>query len=380
MQCPRCGSPNFDETCGCAGCGLKPPASEETTADTTSPTDRRLIPFPPQKDLEDFPLSRRHSALPKVDLPLFPVTSPSREAQADEESSRLLWREELEAKLRQYRARRGENKKEPARRNKEADSLVPTPTLGSSKRSLAEALSQLDEQLQREITAGPGEGTEPLGPVLDPLIQDIELDMDPPPTLPKNFELPASVQRIKQQRQSPRRSDLFQQSLLFEAPAQLRCPGVGIDRIALPIPAASPRTRFAAALLDLLIVGGIELSFVLIVFALARLFQMSLYLAPRSVKVALLGGLILMLGYLFFFISLTQKTPGMRCFDLTLINFAGEPIKFKETALRTAGYVVSAGSLLLGFLWVLFDVDALTWHDRISRTYPIHSPHLTSDL
>jgi len=33
------------------------------------------------------------------------------------------------------------------------------------------------------------------------------------------------------------------------------------------------------------------------------------------------------------------------------------------------GYVLSAGTLFLGFLWVLWDEDALSWHDRLSRTY-----------
>lgn len=379
MQCPQCGSPNIDETSGCAVCGLGPATSEKTAAPAVSPNDRNLIPFPPKKVQEEFSLSRRDSAVPKVDLPLFPVAAPAGEVPTDEEKTRLLWREELETKLRQYRARRGGNKKEPLQENEESNFLVRTPPAAASKPPQVEAPSPPDEPLRRQSKTELHEGVEKPDPALAPPIQDIELDMDPPPTLPKNFELPASVQRIKQQRQSPRRSDLFQQSLLFEAAAQNRELGAGADRLVLPVAAASPRTRFAAALLDLLIVGGIELFFVLIVFSLARATQLSLHLAPRSLIVGLSGGLILMLGYLFFFIALTQKTLGMRRLDLTLINFAGEPVNLKESALRTAGYVVSAGSLMLGFLWVLFDIDALTWHDRISRTYPIHSHHLTSD-
>jgi len=37
--------------------------------------------------------------------------------------------------------------------------------------------------------------------------------------------------------------------------------------------------------------------------------------------------------------------------------------------LRAAGYLLSAGTLFLGFLWALWDEDGLTWHDRLSRTY-----------
>jgi uncharacterized RDD family membrane protein YckC len=37
--------------------------------------------------------------------------------------------------------------------------------------------------------------------------------------------------------------------------------------------------------------------------------------------------------------------------------------------LRSAGYLLSAGTFFLGFLWALWDSDELTWHDRLSRTY-----------
>jgi uncharacterized RDD family membrane protein YckC len=37
--------------------------------------------------------------------------------------------------------------------------------------------------------------------------------------------------------------------------------------------------------------------------------------------------------------------------------------------LRASGYVLSAGTFFLGFLWAMWDEDELTWHDRISHTY-----------
>jgi hypothetical protein len=37
--------------------------------------------------------------------------------------------------------------------------------------------------------------------------------------------------------------------------------------------------------------------------------------------------------------------------------------------LRSAGYVLSAATFFMGFIWSLWDEDTLTWHDRISRTY-----------
>jgi uncharacterized RDD family membrane protein YckC len=37
--------------------------------------------------------------------------------------------------------------------------------------------------------------------------------------------------------------------------------------------------------------------------------------------------------------------------------------------LRSMGYMLSAGTFFLGFLWSMWDEDQLTWHDRLSRTY-----------
>jgi uncharacterized RDD family membrane protein YckC len=41
---------------------------------------------------------------------------------------------------------------------------------------------------------------------------------------------------------------------------------------------------------------------------------------------------------------------------------------------RSFGYLLSGATLLLGFLWALWDEDRMTWHDRISQTY-IASAH-----
>jgi len=42
------------------------------------------------------------------------------------------------------------------------------------------------------------------------------------------------------------------------------------------------------------------------------------------------------------------------------------------------GYMLSAGTLFLGFLWAIWDEDALTWHDRLSRTY-LTSPEILAE-
>jgi len=62
-------------------------------------------------------------------------------------------------------------------------------------------------------------------------------------------------------------------------------------------------------------------------------------------------------------------TPGMMVRGLQVASFSGENPTAKQYLQRALGYMLSAGTLFLGFLWAIWDEDALTWHDRLSRTY-----------
>ncbi len=76
--------------------------------------------------------------------------------------------------------------------------------------------------------------------------------------------------------------------------------------------------------------------------------------------------------YLQYFVLFTifgGTTPGMMMRGLQVMSFTGEPPTPRQMALRSAGYVLSAGTFFLGFLWAMWDSDELTWHDRLSRTY-----------
>jgi len=62
-------------------------------------------------------------------------------------------------------------------------------------------------------------------------------------------------------------------------------------------------------------------------------------------------------------------TPGMMVRGLQVASFSGDAPSAKQLFWRTAGYMISAGTFFLGFFWALWDEDAMTWHDRLSRTY-----------
>ena len=84
--------------------------------------------------------------------------------------------------------------------------------------------------------------------------------------------------------------------------------------------------------------------------------------------------------YLQFFALFTVfggTTPGMMLRGLRVLNFSGEAPTPRQLLWRTAGYILSAGTLFMGFLWSLWDEETLTWHDRVSQTFL--SPTVTAE-
>ncbi len=69
------------------------------------------------------------------------------------------------------------------------------------------------------------------------------------------------------------------------------------------------------------------------------------------------------------FTVLDGRTPGMQVRGLRVVTFEGNPPAARHRVWRAFGYVVSTGSVLLGFLWAAVDEQQLTWHDRISGTF-----------
>ena len=78
---------------------------------------------------------------------------------------------------------------------------------------------------------------------------------------------------------------------------------------------------------------------------------------------------IVYLQYFALFTIFGGTTPGMMFRGLQVTSFDGDPPRPRQMLLRSIGYVLSAGTFFLGFLWACWDEDALTWHDRLSRTY-----------
>jgi uncharacterized RDD family membrane protein YckC len=92
-------------------------------------------------------------------------------------------------------------------------------------------------------------------------------------------------------------------------------------------------------------------------------------LSKLSAAVYGLAFAIVYLQYFALFTIFGGTTPGMMFRGLQVASFTGDPPTPRQMLLRAAGYILSAGTLFLCFFWAWWDEDALTWHDRLSRTY-----------
>ena len=128
---------------------------------------------------------------------------------------------------------------------------------------------------------------------------------------------------------------------------------------------ASLRERRLAALLDAALILFAYGSFLALFSALGGRFS-----ASRLDVAVLLTTLGLFYGqYFALFTLFGGATPGMLWRGLRLATFNGGDPQMRDLAWRSFGYLISAGTLMLGFLWALWDEERLCWHDRISHTH-----------
>jgi uncharacterized RDD family membrane protein YckC len=93
-----------------------------------------------------------------------------------------------------------------------------------------------------------------------------------------------------------------------------------------------------------------------------------------SAAVCITTFVIVYLQYFALFTVFGGTTPGMMMRGLHVVSFSGETPSPRQMLWRSVGYMLSAGTFFMGFLWAMWDEDALTWHDRLSRTYLCPAP------
>jgi uncharacterized RDD family membrane protein YckC len=94
-----------------------------------------------------------------------------------------------------------------------------------------------------------------------------------------------------------------------------------------------------------------------------------LTLSKMNAAVYLMALSVVYFQYFALFTIFGATTPGMMFRGLQVMSFTGDVPTPRQMLLRSAGYMLSAGTVFIGFLWAVWDEDQLTWHDRLSKTY-----------
>jgi uncharacterized RDD family membrane protein YckC len=84
--------------------------------------------------------------------------------------------------------------------------------------------------------------------------------------------------------------------------------------------------------------------------------------------------LVLELGYFTLFEGSPRgQTPGKSLMRIRVISFdTGGPIGYSRAFVRSIGRLVSSIPLYLGYLWMLWDPESQTWHDKMARSVVIN--------
>jgi uncharacterized RDD family membrane protein YckC len=96
-------------------------------------------------------------------------------------------------------------------------------------------------------------------------------------------------------------------------------------------------------------------------------------LRPAAIGAALLTAFF-WIGYHYLLIVHSGTTPGLKLAGLELSRFDGSGVPRHLRRWRVLASVMSGASLCLGYAWCLLDEDQLCWHDRITKTYMAPKP------
>ena len=139
------------------------------------------------------------------------------------------------------------------------------------------------------------------------------------------------------------------------------------------VPVASLEERRWAGLLDAIFLGLTYAGFLGLFRSLGG--QFSLDKVDAAVYVATF--FLFYVPYFALFTIFGGGTPGMQLRGLYVVRMDGYLPDTRQLFWRSFGYVLSGGTLLLGFLWSLWDEDHFTWQDRISQTFLTSAMPLT---
>lgn len=130
------------------------------------------------------------------------------------------------------------------------------------------------------------------------------------------------------------------------------------DTVELGGPAAGFWRRFGGALIDGIVIG--------VVNGILR----AIFGTAGEGLGFVIGG-----AYFTYFHGKTGQTPGNAVLGIRVVDVRdrpGQPIGYGRALVRWLVSIVSALVFLLGYLWMLWDPNKQTWHDKASGSLPVH--------
>lgn len=163
--------------------------------------------------------------------------------------------------------------------------------------------------------------------------------------------------------------------------SEMQQPGVQSGPPQVSGPRAGFGSRLGAYVIDIVIVLVVQL---VIGFVFGFIFGAAGG-SETSPVVILIGNLInIAVALLYFGLqegSARGQTVGKRALGIRVIDFnTGQSIGVARAILRNVARILSAIPLALGYLWMLWDPQKQTWHDKLigdvvvpESSYPIHA-------
>lgn len=99
---------------------------------------------------------------------------------------------------------------------------------------------------------------------------------------------------------------------------------------------------------------------------------------PSAISWTLFGllitvGVLFALYYFIFLVGRTGQTIGRKVLGIKVVDkHNGQPIGAGRAFVRFIMGFVSSSACLLGYLWMLWDEEKQTWHDKVADSYVIN--------
>ncbi|MGH9687123.1 MAG: RDD family protein [Candidatus Acidiferrales bacterium] len=311
--CPKCGALLLDDTDSCSFCSAE--AAENHAFLEPIGAAARSSASNAARSTRAIRISRGSGAAAAV----APALERTQSAEPD-------WRNEVSRRLEQYRARRGHL------RHDDPQSGLPFHETAVSAREHAIAAAEAAAAVEAEIRESAA----------------------------SQAKAEARLRLAQRQRQPERVEIRIQPELDFSASPDDRAH----PQTAL-VPVASLAERRWAGALDAIFLGFTCAGFL----GLFRSLGGVITVAKTDVVVYALAAYFFYGFYVSLFTVLAGSTPGMQLRGLAVVRLDGSLPDTRQLLWRSFGYLLSGATLLLGFVWALWDEDRFTWQDRISQTY-----------